>query len=103
MWYASKTNSIVDFANNLKVALESGETTIAINIKPSFSASEENIDHKNFSYVSIAAKDDEGKLFWENYIVFEPSKNIAEQLVSAFAKETFGDKLHSINYNTPQF
>lgn len=97
MWYASKTNSIVDFANNLKVALESGETTIAINLKPSFSSSEENIDHKNFSYVSIAAKDDEDKLFWENYIVFEPSKNIAEQLVSEFAKETFGDKLHSIN------
>ena len=35
MWYAVKTGSIVDFANNLKEALESGETTIAVNIKPS--------------------------------------------------------------------
>ena len=96
MWYAVKTDSTTQFANNLKAALESGETTIAVKIKPSYAASEENITKKNFSYVTIALKEKEGDLSWENYIVFEPSRNVAQQIASEFAKEKFGEALSSV-------
>ena len=70
-----------------------------------YEASEENIDHKRFSYVTFAFRDDNGGKGRESYVVFEPSTPKARAMADFFGKKRYGDAfieslVTSKNYQT---
>lgn len=96
MWYAKKTPTRDEFVQQVKKQLESDSFT-PLDIFPSYSPSEENIKHRNFSYVSISIKGLDGKITFHKYIVFEPSKKLATEIVTKFGQKTYGKDFIDVN------
>ena len=96
MWYAKKTLERIDFANELKRALETGEPPTLLDLRPSFEPTEENIDHKNFSYVSIVHLGDDNKSIFDNYVVFEPYRHAAEEITRRYGQQLYGDNFKDV-------
>ncbi|MBL6447604.1 hypothetical protein JMN32_14900, partial [Fulvivirga sp. 29W222] len=56
-----------------------------------YEASEENIDHKQFSYVTFIFRKDKGDKGRESYVVFEPSAPKARAIADYFGRKRYGD------------
>ncbi|UII32268.1 N-6 DNA methylase [Fulvivirga ulvae] len=56
-----------------------------------YEASEENIDHKQFSYVTFIFRNEKGGKGRENFVVFEPSTPKARTIANSFGKKRYGD------------
>jgi len=97
IWWTKETQSRKTFAEQLKNSLENGENIPTYEVSPSFEATKENIEKKNFSYVSIYILNDRGETEPQRYIIFEPSKPKAQGIASVFAKNTFGDNFKDIH------
>jgi len=98
IWYVKNpTPQKKEIAHQVKSLLENNQSLSELIIVPSFEPSIENIDHKNFSYVSIQYKNSEGTSSWKNYVLFEPTKKIAQFIANKFAKWIYGDAVVSVN------
>lgn len=91
MWYAPLTNQRRDFAESLKASLAEEGDLRNIIINPAYKPSLENIDDRNFSYVSLQFKNSEGELQSENKLLFDPSKKIADLIAKREGQKLFGD------------
>lgn len=84
------------YAKDLKEALSKGKPFSSVNIEPSFSPSEENIDHDKFSYVTISFLKGVD-IEQESFIVFDSFKRVTTEIGSRYAKEKYGDSFKEID------
>ena len=84
------------FIQELKTALLKGQSIESIELQPSFSPSEENIDHNKFSYVTISYEKD-GTIEYDNYVVFDSYKKVAGYVAESFGKQKFGDAYKGVD------
>lgn len=96
IWHITNTERNDGFAHQLKSLLENDKPLSEFKISPAFEPSHENINHKNFSYISFYFRQN-GNPKWKNYVLFEPSKKIATFLATRYAKEKYGDDIISIH------
>lgn len=96
MWYAVDNPQRRTFAEGLRKS--PAAVSDVISLKPSFEPSKENLDKRNFSFVSIYLKkpDTESRLNILEYIVFEPSKPSAEGIAELFGKSRFGENFDKV-------
>jgi hypothetical protein len=87
-WTAKSHPAYVTYAGELKEALLKNRDYLSVDIHPSFTPSEENIDHNKFSYVTISYQDDEQKR-QSNFIVFDTYKKVAEAVAHQYGKHHY--------------
>lgn len=96
MWYATQTDQRNDFIKLLTEALETVLELNIIELYPAYEPSLENIDNRNYSYVLVSYQNEEDSMTQAGYIIFEPCKRIAEEIVRRNATATFGGQLKKI-------
>ena len=95
-WYASQHPAFDSFATSLKGALSNEGGFNTIELRPSFSPSQENIDHNKFSYITISYKKG-GNKYQNNYVLFDSYKSIATLIATQYGKEHFGDEFIAVD------
>ena len=89
-WYADKHPAYVNYANSLREVLAKEGDWKSVQIQPSFTASEENIDTNKFSLVTFHYRGKE-KAEKVSFVVFDSYKKVATYIASEFAIEKFGE------------
>lgn len=95
IWWAKHSELLENFSLVLKGAVENGKEDFLFPVEPGYEPTEENIDLKNFSFISVSLKG-EGKNVVENYLVFEPRKNLAALIARNSLEKKFGEALKGI-------
>lgn len=95
-WYAPLHPAYVNYAHALKEALLKGEEFSSVKIEPSFTPSEENIDHNKFSYVTLSYKKGE-TIKYDNYLLFDSYKKVATAIATQYGKSKHGVDLVRID------
>ena len=95
-WYAPQHPAYVKFAHDLKEALLKGAPFDSVLIAPSYTASEENIDHNKFSYVTISFLKDEAEE-QESYVLFDSYKKVAAEIATRYGKDKYGNAFKEVD------
>lgn len=96
-YWAAYAEGLMKYAMALQEALEKGESKAVVLLQPSYKPSEENLELRNYSYVTVFyLEKGERESMVENYLVFEPKKNLAWLIVEEFAKRVYGEKLRQM-------
>lgn len=96
MWYVVDRKSYNQYTQSLQKAFEEGVDPLSIKIAPSYSVSKSNINHKQFSLVTIEIDTDKDDNKIE-YVIFEDTKKVALDIATRFANSAYGDKLISVS------
>ncbi|MDN5201175.1 N-6 DNA methylase [Fulvivirgaceae bacterium BMA10] len=88
-WLGVNHPSYRTYIKELKSALLKEKPIESVELQPSFSPSEENIDNNKFSYVTISYNKD-GTTEYDNYVVFDSYKKVAGYVAESFGKQKFG-------------
>ncbi len=95
-WYVTQHPAYKKYAEDLKEALANGKPFKSVLIQPSYSPSEENIDHNKFSYVTISFLTD-GAKEQESFVVFDPYKRVATEIGTRYGINKYGSSFKEID------
>ncbi len=87
-WFAPNHPAYERYLDRLQDALDKGATLEEIPIEPSYEASEAQLVHDNYSYITFLLEGEN-----EDWVVFEPFKRLATVIAQEFGNKRFGDAL----------
>ncbi|HEY9084060.1 MAG TPA: N-6 DNA methylase [Vicingaceae bacterium] len=91
-WTSPRHPAYATYAGELKEALLKNRDYLSIPVRPSFQATEENIDHNKFSYVTISYREEEQKK-QANFVIFDSYKKVAEAIAIRYGKQHYKEFL----------
>ena len=96
-YWAAYTEGLMKYVVAMQEALERGEHKAIASLQPSYKPTEENLERRNYSYVSIFyLEKGNTETSLENYLLFEPKKNLAWLIAWDFARKAYGEKLRQL-------
>jgi hypothetical protein len=96
-YWAAYAQGLMKYSTALQEALEKGESKAVVVLQPSYKPSEENLEQRNYSYVTVFyLEKGESESRVENYLVFEPKKNLAWLIAWEFSNRVYGDRLRQV-------
>jgi len=90
-WRAPFTKERDTFLLALQATLTKGGALPELEVQYPFKANAENISKKKFSLVRILVNGSNNPPVSENYLVFDPSKPVAEAIGELFARQQYGE------------
>ncbi len=100
MWYVADRPSYSKYIKSLQKAFNEGIDPLSIKIEPSYDAVKTNIDHYQFSLVTIEIDDEDKGI---EYVIFDDLKKTALDIATRFVKSKYGNKLNSVSVSPRNF